>query len=93
VAGNQVDTAFLAEVALACGASAALAGSIRGANTARHVQELVQAAHLAGFFQRLTELVAEQCNTYVKTKLAVEAVLFDFDGAVLGRAGGDGAND
>lgn len=90
VAGNQVDTRFLADLAVDCGASAALAEEIRSANTARHVQELVLSAGLPGFLQRLTQLVADRSSAYVKSKLEVQAVLFDFDSTVLGRAEGGG---
>lgn len=88
VAGNQVDTVFLSEVARECGADAVLAGRIRVANTARHVQELVLEARLPGFFQRLTQMVADRSLDYVKGACTVEAVLFDFDATVLGRAEG-----
>lgn len=86
VAGNQVDPAFLAELAGACGASQALVEQIRGANTARHVQELVEAAQLPGFFDLVARRVAERSRRYVGGKLQVEAILFDFDARVLGRA-------
>ncbi len=86
VAGNQVDPAFLAELARGCGATQELVGEIRKANTARHVQELIQRAGLDCFFQALCEQVAERSWQYVNGKLEVEAILFDFDGTVLGRA-------
>ncbi len=89
VAGNQVDPLFLAEVALECGAPQPLAESIRAANTARHVQELVLASALPGFFQRLTQMVADRSVHYIKGRCEVEAVLFDFDGTVMGRAQGE----
>ena len=41
VAGNQVDCAFLAQVARDLGADPELADAIATANTARHVQELI----------------------------------------------------
>lgn len=88
VAGNQVDPPFLAGIARECGADEPLAAAVSSANTARHVQELVQAAGLGGFFDRLAQLVADRSVAYVKGKLAVDAVLFDFDGKVLGRAEG-----
>jgi cobalt-precorrin-5B (C1)-methyltransferase len=86
VAGNQVDPAFLAEVASACGADGALAARIRDANTARHVQELVASAGVERFFKRLAETVAVRSRAYARGKLDVEALLFDFDGTLLGRA-------
>jgi cobalt-precorrin-5B (C1)-methyltransferase len=85
VAGNQVDCAFLAQVARELGAAPELAEEVAGANSARHVQELVEAAGLASFFGRLCELAAEQCAAAAE-RLAVEVVLFDFEGRVLGTA-------
>jgi cobalt-precorrin-5B (C1)-methyltransferase len=87
VAGNQVDLAFLATVAADCGASAELQDAIRAANTARHFQEMALAAGLRDVFDRLAELVCEQCSAVVKGALAVECLLFDFDASLLGRAG------
>jgi cobalt-precorrin-5B (C1)-methyltransferase len=86
VAGNQVDCAFLARLAGDLGASAELVAAIAAANTARHVQELVEAAGLVRFFTRLCELAAEQGAAVAPGKVTVEVVLFDFDGRVLGRA-------
>jgi cobalt-precorrin-5B (C1)-methyltransferase len=86
VAGNQVDCAFLAGVARDLGAAPVLADAIAAANTARHVQEMVEAAGFTAFFARLCELAAEQCAAVAAGRLAVEVVLFDFDGRVLGRA-------
>jgi cobalt-precorrin-5B (C1)-methyltransferase len=86
VAGNQVDCDFLARVAGELGAPAELVAAVGAANTARHVQELVEAAGLARFFTRLCELAAEQGAAVAPGKVTVEVVLFDFDGRVLGRA-------
>jgi cobalt-precorrin-5B (C1)-methyltransferase len=87
VAGNQVDCAFLAEVARTLGANDEVVLAVAGANTARHVQELIAAAGLsASFARRLCELAAERCAAVVEGRLALEVVLFTFDGQVLGTA-------
>jgi cobalt-precorrin-5B (C1)-methyltransferase len=86
VAGNQVDCDFLAQVARELGAASELAEAVAGANSARHVQELVEAAGLATFFGRLCELAAEHSAAAAAGRLAVEVVLFDFEGRVLGTA-------
>ena len=86
VAGNQVDPAYLAAVAARCGASAPLVHAINGANTARHVQELVQVARLDSFFTAIAQEVADRSRAYVRGSLAIEAIMFDFEGNVLGRA-------
>jgi cobalt-precorrin-5B (C1)-methyltransferase len=88
VAGNQVDTRFLSGVARELGAPEELAAAIATANTARHVQELIEAAGFAPFFPRLCALAAEQCAAVASGKLAIEVVLFDFNGRVLGTASG-----
>ena len=85
VAGNQVDPGFLAETAAECGASPELQARIRSANTARHVQELIQAAGLTGFFDFLSQLVAQRSHDYVGRKLTIHTLLLDFDGTLLGR--------
>src|SRR5205814_4254278 len=66
VAGNQVEPAFLAELAAACGADAELQRQIADANTARHVQELAQAHALHGLFERIALETARQCHRYAK---------------------------
>ena len=86
VAGNQVDCAFLARVARDLGAPPALVDAIAAANTARHVQELIDVAGFPRFYPRLCELAAEHCAAAALGRVAVEVVLFDFDGRVLGRA-------
>ena len=86
VAGNQVDTIYLAEVAAGCGAAQPLVNSIRQANTARHAQELVQEADLGGFFDAICQEVVERSRQHVAGRLVVAALMFDFDGHVLGRA-------
>ncbi len=86
VAGNQVDPRYLAEVAARAGADERLREAIRGANTARHVQELVQGAGLAGFFHLVAAEVAARSAAYVRGALEIEALMFDFDAHILGRA-------
>ena len=85
VAGNQVDPGFLAELAAASGADAALVAAIATANTARHVQELAQAGHCPGLFHRVVTLVSERARALVHDALSVETIMFDFDGSVLAR--------
>jgi len=88
VAGNRVDPEFLASIALEAGASEELAERIRTANTARHVQEMVEPAGLGRFFELICRRASERSEALVRGKLAVETVMFDFEGRVLGRAGG-----
>jgi cobalt-precorrin-5B (C1)-methyltransferase len=89
VAGNQVDTGFLAELAASCGATPEEAAAIADANTARHVQELAEAWHLDTLFDRICTGVVEQSTKRVKSAFPVEAIMFNFAGGVLGRAASD----
>jgi cobalt-precorrin-5B (C1)-methyltransferase len=86
VAGNQVDLGFLADVAAAEGADDDLVQQIRGANTARHFQELILASGPHSVFARLSSLVCEQASALVKGTLEVDCYLFDFDATLLGQA-------
>jgi len=86
VAGNQVDCAFLAGVIRDMGGPAGLAADVEAANTARHVQELVEAANFPRFYSRLCELTVEKCTAAASGRLMIDVVLFDFDGRILGQA-------
>jgi len=86
VAGNQVDRAFGAQGACELGAAEEVVVAIAAANTARHVQELIEAAGFARFHERLCELAAEQCAAVIQGRLQVDVVLFDFEGRILGQA-------
>ncbi len=85
VAGNQVDHTYLAAVSQRAGANGSLASAIREANSARHVQELVQAAGLSNFFNLVCSDVQDACRKLVGPQPQVEVLLFDFDGTLLGR--------
>jgi cobalt-precorrin-5B (C1)-methyltransferase len=86
VAGNQVDPRFLAEIAYEAGARPAVVEEVRGANTARHVQEIALREGLSGLFRRIAELVIARGDALLGGALALECLVFDFDGTVLGRA-------
>lgn len=84
-AGNQVDPRYLASVSQRAGGNGSLTDAIREANSARHVQELVQAAGASTFFNVVCSDVREACRKLVGTQPNVEVLLFDFDGNLLGR--------
>ena len=77
---------ILAQLTAEQGGPAELVAAIRTANTARHVQELVDAAGFSLFYARLCELAAEQCVMAMSKVIQLEVVLFDFNGRILGRA-------
>jgi cobalt-precorrin-5B (C1)-methyltransferase len=89
VAGNQVDTDFLAGLAAGCGATREQTALIAAANTARHVQELAQTWRLDALFDRICARVVDQSTKRVNSAFPVEAIMFDFAGGVLGRAASD----
>jgi cobalt-precorrin-5B (C1)-methyltransferase len=88
VAGGGVDVAFLGGLARAAGSDESLAGAIARANTARHVEEIVEAAPFTPLHHHVAARAAEACAAHVAGRLAVEVVLFSLlhDGRVLARA-------
>jgi cobalamin biosynthesis protein CbiD len=89
VAGNRVDTNYLASLAAQCGASEAIQEEMRGASSARHVQEIAQANGLLEIFPLLCQLVCVESHKLLvpgADRLIVDAMCFDFDGTLLGYA-------
>lgn len=83
---SAVNLEGLAAIAESLDAVAEIAEKIRRGNTAREAQEIVLAHRVAGFFDRIAEKVSRNCRGYVEGAFAVETVLTDADGVVLGRA-------
>jgi cobalt-precorrin-5B (C1)-methyltransferase len=86
VAGGGVDVRYLAELAREVGANDDLVGRIAEANTGRHVEEMIDAAGLRGFYTVLAERAAASCLRHAGGRLELEVVIFDLDGRVLARA-------
>ena len=89
VAGNKVDTEFLASLAAECGATSGVQAEMRDASSGRHFQEIAQAANLGAVFPLMCRLVCEESHKLLGDdagKLIVDALCFDFDGALLGHA-------
>ncbi len=89
VAGNRVDTEFLAKLAAQCGASAAVQQEIRQASSARHFQEIAQANGLLAVFPIMCQMVCDESHKLLgddADSLIVDAMCFDFEGALLGHA-------
>jgi cobalt-precorrin-5B (C1)-methyltransferase len=85
VAGSHVDMDFMARLAEECKASPAVVNEIKGANTARHVSEIITKNNIKGYFDLVCKKVHEQMNEHAKGQLEIEVVMFDFDGKVIGR--------
>ena len=89
VAGNKVDTAFLASLAAQCGASGQVQEEMRRASSARHFQEIAQANDLRAVFPLMCRLVCDESLKLLGQDagpLTVDTLCFDFDGALLGHA-------
>ena len=89
VAGNQVDTDFLAELADLCGATPEVQEEIRGASSARHFQEIAQANGLMQVIPEICRMVCEESRKLLGDEaetVIVDSMCFDFDGELLGWA-------
>lgn len=89
VAGNKVDPAFLAGLAAECGASDSVQASMRQAASGRHFQEIALEHGLQSVFDLVCARVCRQAQEYLADKadaIVIDAVCFDFDGGVLGKA-------
>jgi cobalt-precorrin-5B (C1)-methyltransferase len=81
---SSQDFAFLAELACAAGADAALCQQIRGANTAQEVSALAVEHGVRDFHSAICRRAWEFAVTLVNGALAVEVYLMGQDGGILG---------
>ena len=89
VAGNQVDTDFLADLAAQCGASGDVQEEMRQASSARHFQEIAQANGLLEVFPLMCRMVCDESRKQLADDadaLIVDVLCFDFEGNLLGHA-------
>ncbi len=89
VAGNQVDTGFLAGLAGQCGAAPELQEEMKNASSGRHFQELAQEHGVMEVFPMMCQMVCEQARKYLGNDgdaIIVDALCFDFEGNLLGMA-------
>ncbi len=85
VSQGGIDLDFLAEVATELGADEALADSIRRANTAHHVQKLLEKTEVDGLEQTLAKMAGRACLTYAPELNEIEILLFTIGGDLLAR--------
>lgn len=85
VAGSHVDMEFMARLAAECKAPPKVVQEIEGANTARHVSEIIMKNNVAGYFDLVCKKVHEQMSEHAKRQLEIEVMMFEFDGKVTGR--------
>jgi cobalt-precorrin-5B (C1)-methyltransferase len=84
---GEVDFQFLAEVGAMAGMPPELLDKIRGATLAREVFGWIkQESAGAEFFRLLSQAAQRSLAKAAQGSFASEAVLFDFDGTILGRA-------
>jgi cobalt-precorrin-5B (C1)-methyltransferase len=83
---SAVNLDGLAAIADSLGAAADVVDKIRRGNTAREAQEIVIAHAVDGFFDQIAERVSRNCREYVEGTFAVETIITDSEGVVLGRA-------
>lgn len=83
VAGSKVNMDLLAKLAEEAGVDAGTCEQIKGANTARHVIELIQEANIKEFGTSLCRLVARVSGKYIQEQCRIFVYLFDFKGHLL----------
>ncbi|MXY47444.1 MAG: cobalamin biosynthesis protein CbiD [Chloroflexi bacterium] len=100
VAGNKVDPAFLASLAAECGASDDVQALMRDAASGRHFQEIALEHGAMQVFDLMCERVCDEARRYLNGKmhardadlrerandLIIDAICFDFEGDILGKA-------
>jgi cobalt-precorrin-5B (C1)-methyltransferase len=83
VSQGEVDFAFLADVAVALGADEALIERILEANTAHHVQVMLQQAGVKGLEARLAGMAASAAESFIDGAARVEVMLWHIKGELL----------
>lgn len=84
VKGSHVNMEFMAKIASMCSSSDALIRDIRGANTARHVSEIIDRNRVEGFYEAICREVFRQLNEYSNGGIELQIIMFEFDGKVKG---------
>jgi cobalt-precorrin-5B (C1)-methyltransferase len=85
VKGSKVDMKFLSELAKRCNAEDNLIQDIKKANTARHVSEIIQENRIEGFFDLICSETYQHMRKHSEEKVAIDVILFGFDGNILAR--------
>ena len=85
VKGSKVDMNFLSELAKKSNANDKVIESIKKANTARHVSEIIQENNVSGFFELICSETYKHMRKYSEEKVPIDVILFDFDGSILAR--------
>ncbi len=86
ISDSEVDINFLAKLARECGVPAELIIKINETVSANHFREILPAEYLNCIAEQLCYMAGVKCWESVDKKLAVECVMSDYDGNILGRA-------
>ena len=89
VAGNKVDPVFLASLAAERGAPQDVQAEMRDAASGRHFQEIAVEHGVMPVFDLVCERVCDEAHKFLGDNaddLIVDAICFDFEGAILGKA-------
>lgn len=90
VSDSRVDIGFLAGVAADCRVPEEAIKQLRGAVTANHFRRLLPPECLREFCDRLCRLAAEKFRQHTGGKVAVECIMSDYNGVILGRGNAGG---
>jgi cobalt-precorrin-5B (C1)-methyltransferase len=89
VAGNKVDPVFLASLAAECSAPDDVQSEMRAAASGRHFQEIALERGMMPVFDLMCDRVCDAAQVYLgdgADDLIVDAICFDFEGDILGKA-------
>jgi cobalt-precorrin-5B (C1)-methyltransferase len=89
VKGSKVYMNFLSELARKAEATEKVITSIKKANTARHVSEIIQENNIRGFFELICNETYKHMRKHSEEKVSIDVILFDFDGKILARKAGE----
>ena len=85
VKGSKVDMNFLSELAKKADANEEVIQSIKKANTARHVSEIIKENNIVGFFELICSETYRHMRKHSEEKVPIDVILFDFEGQILAR--------
>jgi cobalt-precorrin-5B (C1)-methyltransferase len=86
---SKVDPEFLAALTQEAGGDEAVVAAVAEANSARHAYELWESGGVTRAPDLLCAKVAANLAAYVKDRIAVDAIMVDFEGAhVVGASPG-----
>ena len=85
VKGSKVDMNFLSELAKKANANEKVIATIKKANTARHVSEIIKENNISGFFELICGETYKHMRKHSEEKVPIDVILFDFEGEILAR--------